>query len=49
MGRARTRFTLVEKEDIVAVAYSNPGKVKATARTYGVQPKDMRSSYTMIE
>jgi transposase-like protein len=29
-------------EDNVAVAYSNPGSIKATARTYGVQAKDIR-------
>jgi hypothetical protein len=35
-GRARTRFTLVEKEDIVAVAYSNLRNIRATATRYGV-------------
>jgi transposase-like protein len=42
MGRAQARFTLQEKEAIVAEAYAQPGKIKETARLYNVQPKDIR-------
>jgi transposase-like protein len=34
---AKSRFTLVKKEEIVAEAYSKPGNVRATGRLYGVQ------------
>jgi hypothetical protein len=41
-GSGQTRFTLLEKENIVAIAYLQPGKRKATARRYAVQPKDIQ-------
>ena len=42
MGKAKARFTLVEKEDIVRVAFSTPRNVKATARLYGISPQNIR-------
>ena len=42
MGRAQARFTLQQKEAIVAEAYAQPGKIKETARLHAVQPKDIR-------
>lgn len=42
MGRSKSRFTLQEKEAIVQEAYSQPGKIKKTARLHDVQPKDIR-------
>ena len=42
MGRSKSRFTLMEKEEIVRVAFSTPNNVKATARLYGIHPQNIR-------
>jgi transposase-like protein len=42
MGKSKSRFTLVEKEEIVCVAFSSPRNIKATARLYGVAPQNIR-------
>jgi transposase-like protein len=42
MGKSKSRFTLVEKEEIVRVAFSSPRNVKATARLYGIAPQNIR-------
>jgi transposase-like protein len=39
---AKSCFTLVEKENIVAEAYSKPGNIKATGRLYSVQLNNIR-------
>jgi transposase-like protein len=41
MGGAKSRFTRVEKEEIVAEAYSKAGNVKAPGRLYGVPPNSI--------
>jgi hypothetical protein len=38
---AKSRFTLVKKEEIVAEAYSKPGNIRATGRLYSVQPNNI--------
>jgi transposase-like protein len=43
MGRAKVRYTLVEKEKIVAFAYSTPLNVKEAGRRYGVAPSNIRN------
>jgi len=40
--RRKNYLTLWEKKDIVEEAYAAPRRVKATARKYGVQPKQIR-------
>ncbi len=40
--RRKNYLTLWEKKDIVEEAYAAPQRVKATARKYGVQPKQIR-------
>jgi transposase-like protein len=42
MGKSKSRFTLVEKEEIVAFAFSIPDNIKATGRLYSVQPANIR-------
>jgi transposase-like protein len=42
-GRAEVRYTLVEKEKIVAFAYSTPLNVKEAGRQYGVDPSNIRN------
>ena len=42
MGKSKSRFTLMEKEEIVRVAFSSPRNIKATARLYGVDPQNIR-------
>ena len=43
MGRAKSRFNVAAKDAIVQEAYSQSKNIKATARKYGVQPKDIRT------
>jgi transposase-like protein len=40
--KRKTFYTLWEKKDIVEEAYAAPLRVKATARKYGLQPKQIR-------
>jgi transposase-like protein len=42
MGKSKSRFTLMEKEEIVRVAFLSPRNIKATARLYGIVPQNIR-------